>query len=947
MQKLITLSLIVLLILSSCKLKDTTTPTTPVDPGTGDVTIKVVLPNGTESWSEGKLYQIQWTSTGTPLVRIQYSFDNGSSWSLVVDSLRNTGTYDWQVPNTISNQCRLRVSSIDGVSADESDNVFAIVRNSNESLRIISPIGNEIWNAGTKKQIKWYSAGIDSVRIDYTTNNGQLWNLIAIDKLNTGVYDWNPVPNNASALAKVRIKDAKDGNPSTESTDPFTILPQPKITVVAPNGNETWTAGSSEIIKWTSTSVENVKIEYTTNNGATWVLIAANAPSTGTYNWNVIPNISSLQCKIRISDSAAGIASDSSDDNFTIAYPGAQLILVKSPNGGEKWIAGSSQIITWDAAGITNVKIEYTLTNGVSWNTIIASTPSTGSYTWSQLPNTISTNCRIRISDASDGLPYDDSDQFFSIEQAPDIKVLSPNGGETIQSGTNYEIRWTSENVANVRIEYTINGGADWISIINSTPSFGSYVWTNVPSVNSLQCRIRVSDVQNGTPFDISDQNFQITNLVVRSIKVMSPNGGEDWEAGTQQNITWNSSGVAKVKIELSTNKGSDWSVLIDSLAGGAYQWTIGETLNSTQCQIRISDARDNTVSDISDATFIISPRKYIFVTKPVGPVVYKDSDAIEITWESSGIKYVGIKYTWTNGVAQLPDIPAYTVLVDKIPNTGKFVTSFSIPADNQYHVIVYNADEGANNTPSARNIGNFSIIKTAAPSIIVLAPNGNEQWLVSSQNALPTDVDHYHPYEIRWNATNLNKVKIEWSTTAGGSWYVVPGADSTTNDGIFVWAPGRLDAVRPDSSDNCRIRISSADASVSASDQTDGFFSIHESKKIRVEFPNTGEDFYPPISMPPTSDIHWPMALRWTSYAVTSVDIYYSLDNVTWSTLVTDYQSTGLYPWDFVWGTLYNFFGPIEPTTSSQGRIKIVEHGGQIYDVNDVPFWLNVKKEN
>ena len=173
MQKLIILSLAILIILSSCKLKDpASTTTNPVEPGTGDVTIKVLVPNGGETVSEGSALEIRWTGTGTKLVRITFSYDNGSSWNLIVDSLKNTGVYNWfPVSNTISNQCRIRVSSLDGVSSDENDKVFAIVRNTNKSLRIISPVGKELWEAGTAKQIKWYSSGIDSVKIEYTTNN--------------------------------------------------------------------------------------------------------------------------------------------------------------------------------------------------------------------------------------------------------------------------------------------------------------------------------------------------------------------------------------------------------------------------------------------------------------------------------------------------------------------------------------------------------------------------------------------------------------------------------------------------------------------------------------------------------------------------------------------------------------------------------------------------------
>lgn len=945
MRRLIFVSIITLIIFSSCKLKDDTSSSI-VDPTPAVVAITVVAPNGGELLPEGSSYQIQWIGTGITLVKIQYSLDNGTSWSLVKDSVKNTGVYDWfPVPNSISNQCRIRVASVDGMSSDASDKNFSIVKNSNESLKINTPNGGESWEAGSAKQIKWYSSGLDSVKLEYTTNNGQRWNIIAVDKKNTGIYYWEPVPNTPSTLAKVRIMDAKDGVPSVESAGAFEILPEPIIKVLSPNGGEKLISGTSRRIEWLSENIQNVKLAYTTNNGSNWTTIVQSIPSTGFYTWNPIPDVLSNLCKIRVYDSSDGEPSDVSDSVFTITNQLSKSVKVIYPNGGERWIAGSTQNILWEADGIQNMKIDYTTNSGVTWNNVVASTPNTKSYAWTLIPSLTSDNCKIRVSDASDATFFDESDNFYAMTPTPKITVTSPNGGEYWQSGSNQEIRWVSENIQNVKIEFTSDGGANWSTIINSTTTnTGTYPWINIPSMHSLQCKIKITDAKYGSPTDLSDNNFTISNQVTKSIKVLSPNGGEDWEAGTKQNITWNSSGINKVKIEFSTNKGAAWSVIADSLTGGAYEWNLSESLNSTQCQIRVSDYKDSQVSDVSDAVFIISPRKYIFVTQPRGPITYKDSDAIEIVWESSGIKTVGIKYTWTNGVARYPDIPAYTVLVDKIANTGRFITSFSIPADNQYHVIVYNADEGANNTPSARNIGNFSITKTDVPSITLITPNGGEQWLGNDPNVSSTDYQKYHPYEIRWNGTNINKVKIEWTTNGGGSWYVVPGADSTANDGSFVWAPGRLDnPVRPDSSDNCKIKISSADKNApSVSDLTDGFFSIHKSKKLRVVYPNNGQDFYPPDDLiEPQASEKWPLLIQWTSYAVTSVNIYYSLDNgVSWNTLITNYQSTGAFSWDFVFGVL------AEARISTQGLIKIVDSSDTlVWDVNDVPFWLNVKK--
>lgn len=908
-------------------------------------------PKGGEVVLQGSSLDIEWISSKVTSVKLEFSSDNGNTWETIVNNYdAEESKYTWEaVPAINSADCLIRISDVASPTvSDVMANNFTIIIDVN--LMVLSPNGGEEIEGGTEFEIQWYSKDIAAVKLEYSVNNGLNWTTISENLTNTGVYLWNPVPTIPSGLAKVKITDVNNSANVDESDTTFTILPESNITITSPTSGEQWKSGTTQIIQWTSKNVANVNIDYSTNNGANWTQIATSIPSNGSYSW-LVPEHNSSLCNIRITDASDGRPVNIMEQPFTI-YTGEDVLEVYTPNGGESWEIGTEQEINWFAFGVSSLKIDYTTNNGQSWNPIVNSVLNTGSYYWKEIPNEPTSLAKIRISDASDGDPVDESDAVFTIAQESQIKVVSPNGGEKLQSGTTSNIQWTSMNVPDVRIEYTTNGGANWEEIIASTPSTGFYVWKQIPDLNSQQCRIRISDQSDGVPSDISDNNFQITNQVVKSLQVLSPNGDEDWEAGTKQNITWSAQAVPNVRIELTTDQGASWNTLAENVTGGAYEWNINQALNSTQCQIKISDVTDATISDISDGTFTISPIKSITVTAPTGPVTFKDSDPITITWESSGIKSVGIKYTTTNGLGIYPDIPPFYTLVSKIANQGSFTTSFSVPSD-QYYVVVYNADEGANETPSARSIGNFTIVKTESSEITLLTPNGNEQWLSSQANVSDDDIDNYHPYEIRWHSTGLEKVKIEWSTTGGGSWYTVPGADSTISDGIFVWAPGRFEAnngdPRPDSSDNCLVRISSL--SGGTVDVSDDFFSIHESKKIRLEYPNDGEDFFVDESDTSfTFTENWPMPITWTSYAVDSVDVYYSLDNgVTWETLRTNYQSTGALSWDFVYG-LFDY-GPIETRRSTLGRIKIIDHENnheneKIWDVNDIPFWLNIEKK-
>jgi len=90
-------------------------------------------------------------------------------------------------------------------------------------------------------------------------------------------------------------------------------------------------------------------------------------------------------------------------------------VTVLSPNGGEDWRVGTAQTISWADSGVANVKIECTTDNGTSWTTIVASTPgASGNFAWT-VPNTLSEQCKVKISDVSNGAVSDASDDVFFV----------------------------------------------------------------------------------------------------------------------------------------------------------------------------------------------------------------------------------------------------------------------------------------------------------------------------------------------------------------------------------------------------------------------------------------------------------------------------------------------------------------------------------------------------
>ena len=402
----------------------------------------------------------------------------------------------------------------------------------------------------------------------------------------------------------LKYQEATNGNSFTLYMDDFTILPVPgqaTVQVTSPNGGEAWSVSSQQNVTWTSSNVTNVNIDYSTNNGGLWLNVTSSLPAAGgSYSWT-IPNTPSTQCLVRISDASLPSRFDVSDNVFTIL----PLVTVTSPNGGENWLANTQHNITWTSQIIANVSIEYSTDNGNNWISVISSTPaSSGSYNWT-VPYTPSTQCLVRISDASNASINDVSDAVFTI--LPLVTVASPDGGENWVGNSLHNVTWTSQNITNVKIEYSINNGNSWLSVIASTPaSGGSYSWT-VPNTPSVECLVRISDVSNPSFSDVSNATFTITAAPISMVTVTAPNGGEIWEAGTDHNITWTRQAVAQVKIEYSTDNGSAWTVVVASVPSifGTYSWTIPNT-PSTQCLVRISDVSNPSVNDVSDNTFTI-----------------------------------------------------------------------------------------------------------------------------------------------------------------------------------------------------------------------------------------------------------------------------------------------------------------------------------------------------
>lgn len=237
--------------------------------------------------------------------------------------------------------------------------------------------------------------------------------------------------------------------------------------------------------------------------------------------------------------------------------------------------------------------------------------------------------------------------------------------------------------------------------------------------------------------------DFRLDNFFVKDstatsnprIEVTSPDGGEDWQIGSNHNITWTSEYVpGKVMIEYSTNSGTNWITIKDSVANnGSYGWT-PDCEPSTNCLVMISNAAGGVPSDISDAEFELSSGASGVIDipiatgnddaeeNPVGGAVGLTSSDLELVNDNGVDQVVGLRF-------QNVDIPQGSSITEAYI---KFMVD-EISSDPTYLTIHCEASDNA------------SVFTTTAGSISSrLKTSSSVQWDVPAWNT--TDIEKETP---------------------------------------------------------------------------------------------------------------------------------------------------------------------------------------------------------
>jgi len=371
--------------------------------------------------------------------------------------------------------------------------------------------------------------------------------------------------------------------------------------------------------------------------------------------------------RLQALNSANGALIDSFTMVRTVADNTPPAVSVTSPDGGEDWRAGASHSITWSATdnvGVTSVDLAYSTNGGATFpNAIASGLANIGSYPWT-VPSTPGTAARVRVRarDAAGNLGADSSAANFTIDLW-NIEASAGAGGSIVPVGQVPVVQGASQrfSIAPSPNYHLATLTVDGIGLAPDT----TYTFSNVSADHSIAaafsgdaCEVTVSVVGGGTVTKNPDQasypygtGVQLTaapdsnwafsdwsgdttasanplELVVTRartltatfvdaaapvVHVTSPVGGEVWNEGSAQTITWTAGdnvGVDSVNVDCSfSGVAGPWQPVAHGLTNsGSLPWTVpGQPTDSALMRVTAYDHALNAGSARSDSLFRIA----------------------------------------------------------------------------------------------------------------------------------------------------------------------------------------------------------------------------------------------------------------------------------------------------------------------------------------------------
>ncbi len=287
---------------------------------------------------------------------------HGSKIRSNVPVINGDNMYNWSIPSVSGTfDSKLRVVSTTNSTVLGMSRTFTLT-NVASSFTVTNPKKGDSKQAGVADIVKFSYQGPKTLaNVYFTVDSGNTWKLLAdnisIIKGDTTIAIKIPIETLASNGGLIKVFDTTG---LTGISELFTIKAAPAtINVTSPVAKAYLLSGNTQAISWEGYSVDTVKIEYSLDNGTTWLPIQSKVVSTNginSFNWNVVSVTEAKKASlIRISSLADNTSGKSAIFTISNTYPSTDARLTE--------IAVNGKIIaTFDAETLSyDFKVPYSI----------------------------------------------------------------------------------------------------------------------------------------------------------------------------------------------------------------------------------------------------------------------------------------------------------------------------------------------------------------------------------------------------------------------------------------------------------------------------------------------------------------------------------------------------------------------------------------------------------
>lgn len=294
--------------------------------------------------------------------------------------------------------------------------------------------------------------------------------------------------------------------------------------------------------------------------------------------------------------------------------------------------------------------------------------------------------------------------------------------------------------------------------------------------IDGMDVVYAIGDVEtNGSDKPLIDVVIDSIRVVTGAptIELTAPVSNGKWNAAGTSIITWNSGFIADVKIEFSSDNGTSWETIEESVSANtrSYEWDAPNVI-SDACFVRISDVANTDIMSINEEAFTFASLELL---EPNGFFTYQVGREYAVTWNGELIGDLSMYY-------QASDGGDWVLVSDGIDATsGLYMWTPALATD----WCKVKLEETA--FPELSDVSDFRFFVYL---LDILSPNENE---VAVAN---------FPFDIVWDSEIITEVKIELSTDNGNTWSVI-AASVPAEDHIYSWnVPNAMYS-------NCYIKLS------------------------------------------------------------------------------------------------------------------------------------------